>query len=262
MLHWVVRGLALAGTLALADGSLADGPVPFNWSGLYAGVTAGAAINHANTELSAVNGGIPNYRPEDTPLLNAIGSGTFTQAGPIVGGRAGYNVQMGTIVLGAEADLSWLRFDKSRIGTGNPFVGEDNPPFYATFVQRASSGWVGTLRGRLGVSLGRALLFATGGLAIGEMSFAYSEREFAFKGLNYGTASGESSSVRTGWAAGGGMEYALTVNWILHAEYLHIDLGSLRTSGLVTSDNAATARHNFTTKLDSDIFRAGISYRF
>jgi outer membrane immunogenic protein len=46
------------------------------------------------------------------------------------------------------------------------------------------------------------------------------------------------------------------------AEYLHVDLGSLSTSGLVTTGAPENATFNFSTKLTSDIARAGISYKF
>ena len=42
----------------------------------------------------------------------------------------------------------------------------------------------------------------------------------------FGFSSSGGSSTRTGWTAGGGVEYAFTNNWIIGAEYLYYDLGS------------------------------------
>jgi hypothetical protein len=45
-------------------------------------------------------------------------------------------------------------------------------------------------------------------------------------------------------------------------EYLHVDLGSIAASGLVTTGDANTATMNFSTKVRSDLARGGISYKF
>lgn len=69
---------------------------------------------------------------------------------------------------------------------------------------------------------------------------------------------------KVGWAAGAGIDYALSTHWIASIEYLHVDLGSLSSSGLVTSTGGGvtTATLNYSTKLTSDIVRAGIAYKF
>lgn len=64
------------------------------------------------------------------------------------------------------------------------------------------------------------------------------------------------------WNEGGGIDYALTPNWIVSVKYLHVDLGSISASGLVTTGSTDNATMNFSTKLTSDLVRGGISYKF
>jgi outer membrane immunogenic protein len=70
-----------------------------------------------------------------------------------------------------------------------------------------------------------------------------------------GSVSTEFGQSQTGWVAGGGAEWApWSNNWILRAEYLHYDLGSVdATSGNIT--------FNF-GELKIDTVRAGLSYKF
>ena len=42
---------------------------------------------------------------------------------------------------------------------------------------------------------------------------------------------------------------------------MHVDLGPVRASGTETSEGNTTATLNFSTKLKSDIVRAGIAYK-
>jgi outer membrane immunogenic protein len=122
--------------------------------------------------------------------------------------------------------------------------------------------WLGTVRGRLGWSpIERLLIYGTGGLAFGQSQAAFSVVSpnagpplFAFV----------SSSASVGWAAGGGIEYALPANWSnwsVKVEYLHYDLGRMTSSIFYQyAPNSSTVtgqiRHN------GNIVRAGLNYKF
>jgi outer membrane immunogenic protein len=143
--------------------------------------------------------------------------------------------------------------------TGNPF-----PAFAGSMVlnTNVSSNWLATVRLRIGYAFDRTLVYATGGVAFGRVSFSNTDLEFAPNGGGFGNEASSASQAKVGWAAGAGLEYGLTPNWIVSAEYLPVDLGTLNTSGVVSSLLAATATLNFSTKLRSDIVRAGIAYKF
>jgi outer membrane immunogenic protein len=126
----------------------------------------------------------------------------------------------------------------------------------------ATSNWLATVRPRVGYAFDRTLVYATGGVAFGKVSFSNTDLEFAPNGAGFGTEASAASQTKVGWAAGAGLEYGLTPNWIVSAEYLHVDLGTLNAAGVVSSLFAATATLNFSTRLRSDIVRAGIAYKF
>ena len=61
---------------------------------------------------------------------------------------------------------------------------------------------------------GPALLYATGGLAFGEVDTRVSPTD----GVN--SVSFSSDEVKAGYAVGGGIEWAFAPNWSLKSEYL------------------------------------------
>ena len=118
--------------------------------------------------------------------------------------------------------------------------------------------FLATVRPRLGVTFANTLLYVTGGLAVATLqttdSFA------AINGTSLATVS--SSSSRTGWTAGGGAEYALTRNWSIKGEYLHIDLGIdnalIPTCPACVPGTDITINHKYT----DDIVRFGANFKF
>jgi outer membrane immunogenic protein len=129
------------------------------------------------------------------------------------GGLIGYNWQMESVVVGLEADINWLNFEKNR-HRNFEFDGND----IHTHLELESS-YFGTVRGRLGWAADNVLLYATGGLAYGGV-----EAEGRVV-LNHDDSwRGDTSETNWGWTIGGGVEYAFD-NFIIGAEYLYVDLG-------------------------------------
>lgn len=260
-----VAALGCVGAASAADMPVkapimnAPAVVPFSWTGFYVGGTVGGAWTRSDTSLNVDNsGGL--YVPGDIPSINAFGTNSLNGSNFIFGGKLGYNQQWGALVLGLEGDLSYFHFNKTVNVAGNPF-----PSFAAgnaTLSENVSTNWLATVRPRLGYAFDRALLYVTGGLAVANVKFSDNYVGFSPGGAGLEFESSSVSRTKAGWSVGVGADYALTNNWIVSAEYLHVDLGSVSTSGLVTTGNASTAVLNFTTKLKSDIVRAGIAYKF
>ena len=77
---------------------------------------------------------------------------------------------------------------------------------------KVTNPWNGTLRGRAGYNWDRFLVYATGGLAVGEVKTK---------------AGGVSdSNTNAGWTVGAGVEAAITNNVTARVEYRYTDLGS------------------------------------
>ncbi len=117
--------------------------------------------------------------------------------------------------------------------------------------------WFGTVRGKLGYTAGRWLVFGTGGLAYGRP-----EASGLFVNVtNPRTWSGSVGSVKAGWTAGGGIDYGLTNHWIVGVEYLFVDFGGV--SYLETSATAVPFQQFFiTNRIGANIVRASLDYRF
>jgi outer membrane immunogenic protein len=67
------------------------------------------------------------------------------------------------------------------------------------------------------------------------------------------------SSTRVGWTVGAGAEYALSRQWSMKVEYLHVDLGSVATSATFMPPFAGLTLAG-TTRLTTEIARGGLNY--
>jgi outer membrane immunogenic protein len=158
-------------------------PVPiFTWTGFYAGVNAGWGWrnNDQDPVFLAPGAGIPAGLA-GTLIFSNNDDGGFTG-----GGQIGYNYQIGSFVVGIETDIQWADTNQNQDVIFVPATG-----FTGTFVPGVFDSnapeWWGSVRGRVGVAFDRFLVYATGGLAY--------------------------TDDNTGWTVGGGVEWALPVNW-------------------------------------------------
>lgn len=181
------------------------------WSGFYAGVSGGHGWG-TTTVAPAITGGIEN-----------------NSGGWLIGGQAGYNMDMGGFVLGGEADLQW-----SNIGYSEPIAG-------GTFT--AKTDFFGTLRARAGVPIGQVMPYGTVGLAYGRASATEETGISATQSNNH-----------IGWTAGVGIEAQATANLSIKAEYLYVDLGSQSYNQLLGGARDIGQRFG--------VVRAGVNYKF
>lgn len=281
--------LALATPLWAADLRLpakAPPPAPapamiYNWTGFYAGVNLGYGIGDDPTTLTTVSGaafpglgfGVPIYTPS---------SFSIDPKGVIGGGQIGYNWQFApSWVAGLEADFQGSGMKGQRdciIACGTGVLPLNTIPFNffpVTFSQLSEGqkiDWFGTVRGRFGYAAGPVLVYATGGLAYGEVNRygnVVGQTNFVLGGtVNTFAGSYNASSTRTGWTVGGGVEGQISRNWSVKAEYLYVDLGST-TDSFSTFYNGTglpfTGQAGFrtvTTSFRENIFRAGLNYKF
>lgn len=158
------------------------------------------------------------------------GSGS-SLSGVTGGGQIGYNWQApGTQwVWGLEADFNGSSQERG-FTVGTTSVNQRLPFF-------------GTVRGRLGYAFDRAMIYATGGLAYQNVKLDVTDPAFA----------GSVSDTKTGYAVGGGAEWALWDRWTARVEYLYLDTG---TTGVNTVGGT------FSGRVTNNIIRTGLNYRF
>lgn len=195
-----ISGLLIAAPLSTASAAdmplKAPPPAPtpvFSWTGFYVGGQIGGAWGHDNGIVDPPDVFIPfNINANDG----------------MAGFHAGYNYQVNQWVFGLEGSVDWSRLN-------NTFT--VCPLFCSTATTKADTQ--GSVRGRVGIAVDRALFYATGGLAVARITNTYDTTAF-------GGGFASLSHTRDGWTAGGGIDYAVTNNWSLLAEYRYSDFGT------------------------------------
>lgn len=206
----------------------------YSWTGAYIGVSAGYGWGDSRYD---------DGMPGDSYVSNPIDID-----GVVVGGALGYNLQLRPgIVVGVEADISYSNISGS-FGPGN--LGTPGGTYWgcASGACVTDVNWFGTLRGRFGFATDSVLVFATGGLAFGEV-----------RSQIRNASDWRTSDTNFGWVIGAGVEYALRPGWTAKFEYLHVDLGW--TDGNVFDIGGGTLRR-FRSDTEFDVVRVGLNYRF
>ncbi|HEY4141352.1 MAG TPA: outer membrane protein [Pseudolabrys sp.] len=223
---------------------------PYNWTGFYLGANGGYGWSGqtvgVNFDVSAVQTVL-----SDIPGVHDIAGNA---KGGLGGAQLGYNWQAGRMVYGIELD-----FDGADISSS-----QDTQAIFVvsrTFHGEQKLDTFGTLRARLGYTpADRLLVYATGGLAGGHASAtADLTTDDGCAGICF---NGSTSKTMWGWAAGAGVEYAVTGNWSVKAEYLHYDLGTLNTVGPPQVLPAVFGNLDGSVKINGNIVRAGLNYKF
>lgn len=236
----------------------------FTWTGGYVGANGGYAWG--SSTMRAVLGGSWIGDP-DNAGVTAAGYRKLQPASAIFGVQGGYNYQMNSLVVGVEADASYLGL-KSSYATG---VLNAAAPVTGTYsgAGSVSSNWLLSLRPRIGVAVDNVLIYATGGLAIADDRFSQtlSYLNVAVIGLPVttvagGANAGKASSTKVGWTLGGGAEWAFAKNWSVKAEYLYANLGRQGFSSSYTSVTPLTYTATHRDNLSLSIARVGVNYHF
>jgi outer membrane immunogenic protein len=105
-----------------------------------------------------------------------------------------------------------------------------------------------TARGRFGYAVNNLLFYATGG-------YAAAGAEASVRDNTTNALLASATSTRSGWTAGGGLEWGFAPNWSAKFEMLYMKFNSV-------TFNTVQAEGPRTVPLDDTIARAGINYRF
>jgi outer membrane immunogenic protein len=158
-------------------------PTSINWTGWYVGAQFGGAFGRASWT---------------DPFSQA--SNSLQPSGVLGGGQIGVNWMRDSLLLGAEADLT--------------FTGLESSSDTASF----SSRWLSLLTGRVGYAVNQFLLYAKGGAAIAGARATVTDPQ--------GRVADTGTTTQVGWTVGGGVEYAINSNWSARIEYDFVDLPS------------------------------------
>ncbi|MFC6791780.1 outer membrane protein [Methylobacterium komagatae] len=260
-------------------------PVPvFTWTGFYAGFNAGYGFDASSSRGPTVVGVSPGnnlFAAGNVPTTGVLAfSNTNNNEGFVGGGQIGYNYQFtpgSGVVVGIEADAQYADFgrQRNRFSAAAP-AGSAIIPGSLVYNPNGLSGldYFGTVRGRLGYAFDRTLVYATGGFAYGSGG-----------GRQFGTGV-SSDDFQTGYAVGGGVEYALPTDSFLNffrssavtlkVEGLYVNLeqnrrtaGAFATNNLgqtitTTSPGVTLVSGPANNRRDTEfaVVRAGVNYKF
>jgi len=269
-MKFVLAGLSLAlfvaGPVIAADMPVKapyyKAPLDFySWTGFYVGANGGYGWGNADTSFN--------------PLPTAAGFGNLAPTklsanprGPFGGIQGGYNFQTGSFVWGLEADFQGAAIEGTT--TSSPIIQNNGTPFGAGSALTTSENlnWFGTVRGRLGFTpTSHVLVYGTGGLAYGNVSYGANSNFLPIGTQQYPV---NLSTTKTGWTAGGGLEWAFLGNWTAKVEYLFYNLGDEATvangvpgQAAGTCGNApAFCQVGYSWRTTGNLARAGLNYKF
>jgi outer membrane immunogenic protein len=211
------------------NGQYQNGQV--DWNGAYSGLSLGGA------GLGSDGGaGVPGFTTHASDRSSSLIGGVL----------AGINFGGSGFVFGLEGDFSFLN-----ARTDGRF---DNPFMYDADNSVVQARWLATVRPRVGLAMGRYLVYVTGGLALADVKVKET------MGVPSRTVVSE---MTPGWVLGGGVEYRLTGNMALRAEYLHAEMNEVK--GTVSDSGAGpSGLTSYTHRAEPtfNIGRAALSFRF
>jgi outer membrane immunogenic protein len=234
----------------------------YNWTGFYIGGNVGYGWSHRDF-TNMITGTITGT--SGTVQNSAINSGTDDGKGWLGGGQIGFNYQfLNNWVAGVEADIDAAHIASSTSACFTALVGTSICGTRDTDVKG-----FGTVRGRLGYAVNNVLVYGTGGWAWGHGSNTTQITCIGpgCPGVSVVPATSPApASVDvnpSGWAAGGGVEWAFLPNWTVRAEYLHLQFDGVTED---RSKSGAISGLFITTHVSSnvgiDLARVSLNYQF
>ncbi len=256
VLATVLAALGSASALAADLGPRAYTKAPMmaapvsTWQGFYIGGNVGGLWTKSDATW--------------TPLPSAAQFGVNTINGDtghssFAGGlQAGYNWQFApNWVGGIEADWSWTKAKSSFTKTWTDF-GTATPEPGASTTMSTSLEWFASARARFGyLMMPNLLAYGTGGVAWGKVDYAANN----FNDEDYRTTAAF-SGVSAGYVVGGGLECAITGNWLLRGEYPFYRLNTAKSIVATASSKPAFPSGYGWNDTKINQARVALSYKF
>jgi len=255
-----VLPIAAVGVLVASSGFAADIPVapvykapvaapaPFSWTGFYLGGFGG--VGTGSEDPSDIN----QYGAQGVPGINPASHIWAYKAKTafIGGGTIGYNYQVSSFVFGVEGEVGYIGLK----GSGP----DPRSPGMDVLSSSQLNSLYELIAGRAGVAWDRALFYAKAGAVFTSPKGTVLDTCTAMPCGPLTISATGSASNQASWVAGGGIEYALTNNWSVKAEYLYWSLQNhFNVTGIASNGQAYTWDHWFS---GLSTFKVGANFRF
>ncbi|WP_119390328.1 outer membrane protein [Taklimakanibacter lacteus] len=230
--------LAFAATTALTGAATAadvtEQPYVHDWTGFYIG-------GHVGYGWINLNG---KYTGEDGEDFIDDEGGTFDlDDDDILGGaQLGYNYQMGDIVVGIEADVSFVSWEDELINGTPELVSFD-------------TDYLASVRARAGLAFDNVLVYLTAGAAWTDTNYYVNDHVDDTDPSEFGDIDLDDF----GGVVGGGVAYAFDEHWSIRAEALYYIFDDKEDASGLTHDSEET---DFVELDDIFVARVGIDFHF
>jgi outer membrane immunogenic protein len=232
----LAAAIGLAGTQASAadlprkapPAAIPPAPPPITWTGCYIGANVGGIFGHAKGDFG-------------------FGELSTNNSGFAGGGQIGCDYQFaGGWVIGIRN-----MFDGTSLHRDRTFI---DPVSLTTANVDFKTTWFDTLTGRVGYAFAPSwLLYAQGGVA-----WAHSSTDVTLNGFDVGNL----SKTRTGWTAGGGVEWMFARGWSAFLEGNYMDFGDNDHNVITPLVPLCAVGCAFSTKATAATVLVGVNYRF
>jgi outer membrane immunogenic protein len=188
----------------------------YDWGGIYVGGVIGGAWG--TTDSSDPGLGILGT------LVNAPVVQTTDSSGFIGGIEGGSRYQMGKLVIGYEADITFGGINGTSTTSFGPSI---VPPGVLNLTRSitADAKWTATTVSTVGIAHDRWLIYGKAGVAYTHIDYT-DNWSGTLLGAGFAAFSGTGSENRVGWTVGTGIEWAVWDNWSVKAEYDYLDFGN------------------------------------
>jgi len=216
-------------------------PPPITWTGCYIGANIGGIFGRVSTDFN--NNGFFNNS------FNNFDNGDSNNSGFAGGGQIGCDYQWAGSgwVIGFRNmfDGTTLKRDRT-LGFFDPTLGG--------LQLHTKTSWFDTLTGRVGYS------WVPGWLIYGQGGGAWANVD---TDLTFGNFSSSGSSrTRSGWTAGGGVEWMFARGWSAFLEGNYMDFGHKNVTVFDDGTICGTVGCNFSPKFTAATVLVGVNYRF
>lgn len=238
--------------LAIANPALAD--EESDWTGAYIGVHAGYT-NIKSDSVPVLSG---QWTTESAALqAEVVNQWTASQTVENMhfGAQLGYNADVGGVVAGLEGDFT-LHNGSDDLVRGP--IAAPSPSY--TYGNHIDPKYSFSVRGKLGIPLGKTLIYATGG-------WGWTKAEVAADIVSSGgyTKEGRLNTTFDGYIVGGGIEQKVGSNASVRLEYTYADQGDVTYATVYRTGSTFVSpayTETFTQDLRMHQVRIGLNYHF
>jgi len=221
----------------------------FSWTGIYIGAHGGWAFQETTFDDPFSANTVPGPRTRTLDFNNFFG-----------GEQAGWNYQIGNLVVGNEVEFSWSNLNASRTAFAlNPGISAFGPPSPSSDTRtiKTKTDWFGTATARLGFASDRVLFYSKGGAAWARFNHEIDDASVLF-GTALAPTSFTGKDTRIGWTVGAGFEWAFWHNLSAKIEYDYLAFANksvtLNITGVGTTQVFDNAEHSI------QVIKAGVNW--